>query len=38
MATGPDLTDVGRNPSGYLLESIVNPNAMIVDGSISWPT
>jgi putative copper export protein len=29
---GPDLTDVGRNPSGYLLESIVNPNAMIVDG------
>jgi cytochrome c2 len=35
---GPDLTDVGRNPSGYLLESIVNPNAMIVDGSISWPT
>ena len=30
---GPDLTDVGaHHPAGYLLESIINPNAVIVDG------
>ena len=29
---GPDLTEVGRYHAGYLLESIMNPNARIVDG------
>ncbi len=30
---GPDLTDVGaHHPAGYLLESILNPNAVIVGG------
>ena len=29
---GPDLTGVGRNHPGYLVESILNPNARIVDG------
>jgi putative copper export protein/mono/diheme cytochrome c family protein len=30
---GPELTDVGEHhPAGYLLESILNPNAVIVDG------
>ena len=30
---GPDLTDVGRHhPAGYLAESIVSPNAVIVEG------
>ena len=29
---GPDLTDAGRRLPGYLVESIMNPNAMIVDG------
>jgi putative copper export protein/mono/diheme cytochrome c family protein len=30
---GPDLTDVGEHhPAGYLLESILNPNAVIVEG------
>jgi len=30
---GPDLTGVGgHHPPGYLLESILNPNAVIVDG------
>ena len=28
---GPDLTSVGRNHPGYLVESIMNPNARIVD-------
>jgi putative copper resistance protein D len=32
-AAGPDLSDVGaHHPAGYLLESIINPNAIIVDG------
>ncbi len=30
---GPDLTGVGRHhPAGYLLESILNPNAVVVQG------
>jgi len=30
---GPDLTGVGEHhPSGYLLESILNPDAVIVEG------
>ncbi|HYB69238.1 MAG TPA: CopD family protein [Candidatus Bathyarchaeia archaeon] len=30
---GPDLTDVGaHHPPGYLLESVINPDAVIVDG------
>jgi len=29
---GPDLTDAGNRHPGYLVESIMNPNAMIVDG------
>ncbi|PYM15449.1 MAG: hypothetical protein DMD81_14955 [Candidatus Rokuibacteriota bacterium] len=30
---GPDLTTVGaHHPTGYLVESIMNPNAVIVDG------
>ena len=30
---GPDLTGVGRHhPPGYILESILNPNAVIVQG------
>jgi putative copper export protein len=30
---GPDLTGVGQHhPAGYLFESIVNPNAVIVEG------
>jgi len=29
---GPDLTSAGRHHPGYLLESVMNPNAMIVDG------
>jgi Cytochrome c len=28
----PDLTDAGSRHPGYLVESIMNPNAMIVDG------
>jgi len=33
-APGPDLTDLGdHHPAGYLLESILNPNAVIVEGS-----
>jgi mono/diheme cytochrome c family protein len=29
---GPALTDVGRHhPAGYLLESVVNPNAVVVE-------
>ena len=32
-APGPDLTDVGEHhPAGYLLESILNPNAVVVEG------
>ena len=32
-AIGPDLTGVGEHhPAGYILESILNPNAVIVDG------
>jgi putative copper resistance protein D len=31
-AEGPDLTDVGmHHPSGYLFESILNPNAVVVE-------
>jgi len=29
---GPDLSGIGREPPGYLVESIMNPNARIVDG------
>src|SRR5205085_11009111 len=30
---GPDLTGVGgHHPAGYILESILNPNAVIVEG------
>ena len=29
---GPDLADAARHPSGYLVESIMNPNARILDG------
>jgi copper resistance protein D len=29
---GPDLSGIGRRHPGYLVESILNPNAMIVDG------
>jgi len=29
---GPDLTGVGSRQAGYLLESVLNPNALIVDG------
>lgn len=29
---GPDLAGVGRRHPGYLVESIMNPNAMILDG------
>jgi putative copper export protein/mono/diheme cytochrome c family protein len=29
---GPSLAEVGRRHPGYLVESIVNPNAMILDG------
>lgn len=29
---GPDLTDAGRFHPGYLMEAIINPNAMILDG------
>ena len=29
---GPSLAEVGHRHPGYLLESIVNPNAMILDG------
>jgi putative copper export protein/mono/diheme cytochrome c family protein len=30
---GPDLTDVGEHhPAGYILESILNPDAVIVEG------
>jgi mono/diheme cytochrome c family protein len=28
---GPDLSGVGRHHPGYLVESIMHPNAMIVD-------
>jgi len=32
VAPGPDLTDVGsHHPPAYLLESILNPNAVIID-------
>ena len=31
---GPDLTDAGEHhPPGYLLESVINPNAVIVGGA-----
>jgi mono/diheme cytochrome c family protein len=31
---GPDLTDVGaHHPGGYILESILNPNAVVVKGA-----
>jgi mono/diheme cytochrome c family protein len=29
---GPNLSDVGRHPAGNLMESILNPNAMVIDG------
>jgi putative copper export protein len=29
---GPDLSGAGRHHPGYLVESIINPNAMIIDG------
>src|ERR1043166_987716 len=29
---GPNLTDIGQRHPGYLIESIMNPNAMILDG------
>ena len=29
---GPDLSGIGRSHPGYLVESIMNPNAKIVDG------
>jgi putative copper export protein/mono/diheme cytochrome c family protein len=29
---GPDLSGVGRHHTGYLVESIMNPSALIVDG------
>ena len=29
---GPNLSEAGRHPAGNLIESIVNPNAMILDG------
>ncbi len=29
---GPNLTEAGRHPAGNLIESIMNPNAMILDG------
>ena len=29
---GPNLSEAGRHPAGNLIESIVNPNAMVVDG------
>jgi copper resistance protein D len=30
---GPDLTEAGEHhPAGYLLESVINPNAVIVEG------
>jgi mono/diheme cytochrome c family protein len=29
---GPDLSGAGARPSGYLVESIMNPNALVVDG------
>jgi putative copper export protein len=30
---GPDLTDAGQHhPAGYLLESVINPNAVIIEG------
>ncbi len=30
---GPDLTGAGEHhPAGYLLESVINPNAVIVQG------
>jgi putative copper export protein len=29
---GPDLTSAGRHHPGYLLESVINPSAMVVDG------
>jgi mono/diheme cytochrome c family protein len=29
---GPDLTAIGRRHPGYLVESVMNPNARIVDG------
>jgi putative copper export protein/mono/diheme cytochrome c family protein len=32
LQPGPDLTDIGSRHPGYLLESIMHPNAMIVDG------
>jgi mono/diheme cytochrome c family protein len=34
LRPGPDLTGVGEHhPAGYILESIVNPNAVIVQGT-----
>ena len=30
---GPDLTDAGEHhPAGYLLESVINPDAVIIEG------
>jgi len=29
---GPDLSGIGRHQPGYLVESIMNPNALILDG------
>jgi copper resistance protein D len=30
---GPDLTDAGEHhPAGYLLESVINPNAVVIEG------
>src|SRR3989442_10088838 len=30
--SGPDLSSIGHHHPGYLVESIINPSAMIVDG------
>jgi cbb3-type cytochrome oxidase cytochrome c subunit len=29
---GPDLAGVGSRQAGYLLESVLNPSALIIDG------
>jgi putative heme-binding domain-containing protein len=31
-AVGPDLTNIGKKPPQYLVESILNPSAQIVPG------
>ena len=31
-AVGPDLTNIGKKPPPYLVESILNPSAQIVPG------